>query len=328
MARLSTKVCSLLTDTAITNMNSRKIFTFVDFLQEDPEKLVKICQLSYTEIMIIRRNLVSHYSAFPKNGLDAYNDLLMHSAIIPSGIPSLDIMIDGGFLTGSLTEFYGLPSSGKTQLCFTLLANAALNFKQQVQYIDCKGDFSGKRVQKIVEAHCKDPQVIAQAMQNVIVTSVGNIYQLLSFLHHLKGNMNHDNTDEVCTRLIIIDSLPAIFYQFLGENSNDGLGLMNALVATLRNIAVENRIAFILVNLAKKGTDEDTDYSSKYYPVFMTRCQILKPALGNYWLHVPNLRLYLHKSTCGKESNIVITKSSSLPIGKHCKVKFSEKGVE
>jgi len=69
-------------------------------------------------------------------------------------------MIDGGFLTGKIYELYGASASGKTQLCLTIATHIAHDFKQQVHYIDTKSDFSGKRVQEILEAKGYHDEVI------------------------------------------------------------------------------------------------------------------------------------------------------------------------
>lgn len=61
-------------------------------------------------------------------------------------------MIGGGFLTGKIYEVCGSSGSGKTQLCLTVSAHIAHDFKQEVHYIDTKTDFSGKRVQEVLES--------------------------------------------------------------------------------------------------------------------------------------------------------------------------------
>lgn len=73
---------------------------------------------------------------------------------------SLDVMIDGGFLTGKIYELCGASGTGKTQLCLTIATHIAHDFKQQVHYIDTKTDFSGKRVQGILEAKGYQDEVI------------------------------------------------------------------------------------------------------------------------------------------------------------------------
>jgi RecA/RadA recombinase len=63
----------------------------------------------------------------------------------------VDAVIEGGFLTGKIYEVCGPSGSGKTQLCLTISTHVAHDFKQHVHYIDTKTDFSGKRVQEILQ---------------------------------------------------------------------------------------------------------------------------------------------------------------------------------
>lgn len=56
-------------------------------------------------------------------------------------------------MTGELVEICGFSGSGKTQLCHTIAASVALQIKQIVYYIDCKNDFSGTRMQTILDTH-------------------------------------------------------------------------------------------------------------------------------------------------------------------------------
>ena len=69
-------------------------------------------------------------------------------------------MLEGGFLTGKIYEICGVSASGKTQLCLTISTNVAHDFKQQLHYIDTKRDFSGKRIQGMLEAKNYHDEVI------------------------------------------------------------------------------------------------------------------------------------------------------------------------
>jgi RecA/RadA recombinase len=56
-------------------------------------------------------------------------------------------------MTGELLEVCGLSGSGKTQFCLTIAASVTVKLKQKVYYIDCKNDFSGTRMQSILETY-------------------------------------------------------------------------------------------------------------------------------------------------------------------------------
>lgn len=151
MARLCTQMSPLLDECILERLHKKKIFTILDILQESPEKLIQITKLPFKEVLQLHRSITANYSAFPIKGIDTYIELISNTALIPSGIESLDAMMEGGFLTGKIYEVCGPSGSGKTQLCLTISTHIAHDFKQQVHYIDTKTDFSGKRVQEMLQ---------------------------------------------------------------------------------------------------------------------------------------------------------------------------------
>lgn len=64
---------------------------------------------------------------------------------------SLDELLHGGFLTGTVLEVCGLSGEGKTQLCLSVSAHVAASLMQVVHYLDTKGDFSASRVSDIIK---------------------------------------------------------------------------------------------------------------------------------------------------------------------------------
>lgn len=59
-------------------------------------------------------------------------------------------------------------------------------------------------------------------MERIQVTRIKDIYELFSFLQHLKISLHHDQDGHHSVRIIILDSLPVLFFPFLGKNLNDG----------------------------------------------------------------------------------------------------------
>jgi len=65
---------------------------------------------------------------------------------------SLDELLKGGLYPGQLCEICGLSASGKTQLCFTIAANAVAKLNIITWYLDTKRDFSRVRFEEILRA--------------------------------------------------------------------------------------------------------------------------------------------------------------------------------
>ncbi|XP_009249777.1 DNA repair protein RAD51 homolog 4 isoform X2 [Pongo abelii] len=115
MGVLRVGLCPGLTQEMIQLLRSRRIKTVVDLVSADLEELAQKCGLSYKALVALRRVLLAQFSAFPVNGADLYEELKTSTAILSTGIGSLDKLLDAGLYTGEVTEIVGGPGSGKTQ---------------------------------------------------------------------------------------------------------------------------------------------------------------------------------------------------------------------
>ncbi|XP_066189344.1 DNA repair protein RAD51 homolog 4 isoform X2 [Sylvia atricapilla] len=116
MVVLRAGLCPGLTEDMIQLLRANGIRTVVDFVSSDLEDVARKCSLSYKALVAVRRVLLAQFSAFPANGADLYEELKSSTAILPTGSPSLDQLLDSGLYTGEVTELMGAPGSGKTQL--------------------------------------------------------------------------------------------------------------------------------------------------------------------------------------------------------------------
>ncbi|XP_008009237.2 DNA repair protein RAD51 homolog 4 isoform X2 [Chlorocebus sabaeus] len=115
MGVLRVGLCPGLTQEMIQLLRSRRIKTVVDLVSADLEEVAQKCGLSYKALVALRRVLLAQFSAFPLNGADLYEELKTSTAILSTGIGSLDKLLDAGLYTGEVTEIVGGPGSGKTQ---------------------------------------------------------------------------------------------------------------------------------------------------------------------------------------------------------------------
>ncbi|KAJ9595701.1 hypothetical protein L9F63_013114 [Diploptera punctata] len=272
-----------------------------------------------------------NYSALPRKGTDAYNEIINNTALLATGIDSLDTILEGGLLTGKIYEICGLSGSGKTQLCLTISNNVAHNFKQQLYYIDSKGDFSGKRIQEMLEAKNCEDEVVGAVMERIKVTRINNIYEALSFLHHLKNNLQHEQDGQHSLRIVILDSISVLFFPFIGENFNEGLSLMQQLANIIKYIVTEYHLAFLIVNLATRIDDDAAAATGEGYCQLSNRgttvIEGMRPAIGKSWLDVPCTRLMIHKINSGEMRQITVVKSTYLPTEKQCKMEIKARGI-
>lgn len=130
---------------------------------------------------------------------------------------SLDEILVGGLMSGMFYEICGLSAAGKTQLCTTIAVNLAQIHKIGTLYVDCKGDLSGKRIHQMLTAQKRSIKDTRQTMDLIRRQQCDDADQLVDLLKELLGNIEQF---EGTHRLLVVDSMPALWYLLLGDESS------------------------------------------------------------------------------------------------------------
>ena len=119
---------------------------------------------------------------------------------IPSN-SSLDDLLDGGFEKGTITQIYGSPSSGKSNVALALAVNVAKN-NRKVIYIDTEGGISIDRIKQISGPY------FSNVANNIIVLEPTNFLEQTENLRSINVwlRKHHEDVD-----LIILDSAVALY---------------------------------------------------------------------------------------------------------------------
>ncbi|KAF2882983.1 hypothetical protein ILUMI_23211 [Ignelater luminosus] len=312
MARLKPEMHPLLTEEVINFLFGKNIYTVVNFLQTEIKQICCITNLAYKEILGIRKHLIHKNSAVVRNGLDYYKEMIRATAIIPTGIQNVDAMLEGGLLTGNIYEICGLPSNGKTQFCLTIAKNVTQKLQQHVYYIDTKRDFSGRKILRMLDAEKLPADQIGNIMSRILVKQINTKYELLNCLYSIQKEIDEGLT----LRLIIIDSLPPLFYQT--EESAKNYGVMNQFVNIMRFLAREYHLAFIVTNCITIWYEGDFS---------MEKAITEKLGLGRYWLSIANFRIMIKQTQEICKYGLNIVKSNKLPKGVNCTVNINDSGM-
>ncbi|XP_044753473.1 DNA repair protein RAD51 homolog 4-like [Coccinella septempunctata] len=305
MERLKKDVHPSLNDSAILALNRNGIFTARDFISFDSQKLAKISLLLFKEILEIKKILLKKHAAISENGYDCYQDLLKNSALIPSGIQSVDEFLEGGLLTSNIYEIYGRASSGKSLLAYIFMKNLVLKMKQKCFFLDSKNDFSAEKFYSLCGDYLHEE--VMNGLSRIFIKSIKNKFDLLNSLQEISEYLEKNST---ISRLIVIDSLVGVI-----SNHNDH-SLNNLFLTHLANImhfiATKYHVVILVINLMTTWVEGD-------FAVQIREKEIV--SCGRYWYTIPNTRIKLEREL--QNLKLSIEKSNTFP-SKTCLVDFSE----
>jgi len=164
---------------------------------------------------------------------------------IPSN-SSLDAILGGGFEKGVMTQIFGPPSSGKSNIALTLAVNVAKNGKKVI-YIDTEGGISIDRIKQISAPD------FTKVANNIIVFEPTNFSEQNDNLKAIELwlRKNHRDVD-----LIILDSAVALYRvdDMKSSKLNKELGKQ---MGILSKIARKYDVAVVLTNQIYNAFDDE-----------------------------------------------------------------------
>lgn len=253
-------------------------------------------------------------------GINMFDETLRLRKLIPSSCCALDELLEGGLFTQEVTEVFGPPAVGKTQLALTLTANTIVSMKGNVTYFDTSGTFSSMRLVEILESkEAFSQQAIKMMLSRVDICRPSNLFKLLSELEMLKEKLILEH-DSFCLnlKLVIIDSITSVMTPILGGKKKYWQALMVKIGQLMKEIASEFGIALFVINSAvlqfEKGSHSSLDN--------------FKPSLGKTWLPISHVRLFLNFSIKNKEERFLqIFKHPRLPSKVKITIALGRSGV-
>ncbi|MDQ6863526.1 MAG: AAA family ATPase [Thermoproteota archaeon] len=193
-----------------------------------------------------------------------------------TGSNDVDDLLGGGVETGAITQFYGEPGSGKTQLCYTTCVMLTSDYK--AIYIDTEGKFRSDRIDSVAKARGLKPKII---LQNIQVASPLNSHQQEEWIERACSAIKSDSK----IKMLIIDSIINLYKaDYPGPSTlPKRQQQLNKYMHMLSNIAQSGRIAVIVTNHIQSSLDGFSSFRSK--PIV--------PAGGNVIAYVTNYTMRL-----------------------------------
>ncbi len=164
---------------------------------------------------------------------------------IPSN-SSLDALLGGGFEKGVITQIFGPPSSGKSNITLALAVNVARNNKKVI-YIDTEGGISIDRIKQI-----SGPD-FSRVANNIIVFEPTNFLEQNDNLKAIEVWLRKNNAD---VDLIVLDSAVALYRvdDMKSSKLNKELGKQ---MGILSKIARKYDVAVVLTNQIYNAFDDE-----------------------------------------------------------------------
>jgi len=148
----------------------------------------------------------------------------------------IDSLIGGGVEKGCVTQFYGPPGSGKTNIALNLLVQNAKNGKNGI-FVDTEGGLSIERVKQISGTE------FAELAPNIIVFEPSTFTEQDTVLRRIEKMV--ESGEEV--ELVILDSAVALYRVRDGEMSQINLELGRQM-GLLTRLARKHDIAVVITN--------------------------------------------------------------------------------
>lgn len=158
----------------------------------------------------------------------------------------LDKLLGGGIEKRNITQIYGPPGSGKTNISLILAVNVAKSGKRVV-YIDSEGGISIDRIKQLAGDEFEE------VARNIIVlepTSFIEQYENLKLIESMVSSKSKE------IDLIILDSAVALYRVDDDRNKSNILGQQMSLLSSVSRLY---DVAIIVTNQIYSSFDEDSD---------------------------------------------------------------------
>ncbi|KAL5290330.1 RAD51D family protein [Megaselia abdita] len=212
-------------------------------------------------------------------------------------ISNLDMLLENGIFEGDIIEELG------------------------TVYLDINNGFEGTRAHRILqERHCQDED-IQRIMERIVVEKVPTLNDLIEILEDLFEFLRKSNV-----KLLVLDSMSAIWFANLFSYKRT-VKKIAQVVSLLRKLAHDFSLIVITINIFIDGFQEAKDNTSEAI-VQNSSSTKSKPAMGKYWLTVPNTRLGVEKTATDSELKVSILKSNIYSSDEFCFINFSKSFIQ
>ena len=221
---------------------------------------------------------------------------------IPSN-SSLDDLLDGGFEKGCVTQIFGSPSSGKSNVALMLTVNVAKTGRKVI-YIDTEGGISIDRIKQISGPY------FSNVANNIMVFEPTDFIQQTENLRSIDVwlRKHHEEVD-----LIILDSAVAL-YRVDDMKSYKLSKELRKQIQLLSNIARRYDIAVIITNQIYNSFDDEGNSE-------------VKPVGGDILEYISKVIIRLERGSETDQRIATLKRHRSIPEGRQVTFSITSDGI-
>lgn len=216
-----------------------------------------------------------------------------------TGCPPLDTLLGGGIETGTVTQVYGPPAAGKTNVALSVTAEAVAD-EQTVVYIDTE-DLSIERLEQFLDGYATPVEELAE---RVLIESAHTFEEQRIAVDAVESLAEQ-------AAVVVLDSATG-FYRLTRSNDDDGETLREVAdqIAHLLSLARRFDLAVVVTN--QVYTDPDSDRS--------------QPLGGHTLGHWTGTILRLDRFRGGTR-RVTLEKHRSQPAGETARFEITDSGI-
>jgi RecA/RadA recombinase len=298
--------CNFLSNSDILKLNLANINNSEQLVAHgDLQALSRSTTIPLKNLKLIKKYIIGQYSPFPDPASTLFDKSSKKLFVIETGCKQLDSMLSKGVYSFEITEISGASSTGKTELCHNLIANLMSSNpnKYKCLFIDSNRNFCPTRILNLLKFklnHNMDSNSLKctqtsleSIFEQIQVVYCKNVFHLLDIIFRIsKPKSNSSNltsttpidwsktSEFLCADLLIIDNLSNLFNMFSKANNFSEINYhLSYLASHLKYLSVNMNMAIVTT------TNNDPFFNQQI------------------WKNVPNLVIFLEKSSTIEENN-------------------------
>lgn len=317
-----------MTSSVLQKLQSAGVVNVVEFVSHDLDVLATKSGVGYRELVAIRRALITEHASPVVGGSSLFDVVVATTSFVSVGCSALDNLLEGGILTGEITEAVTDRSDASDALVMNTIVAVLTAINKNVMFIDTSNHFD---VNLLAAMLASQPNVnVESALKRVMVEKCFDVFELLSKLSTLCEAPGPSN-DSFCSslKLIVIDGIVDFILPSLNHiHNNAGCGYVAQMVRLLRLLTTDSCYAVLFCHGDSRTVMSKNTAIPRQTPV------------GRLWCSVPDTRLNIMDITA--ESNehdgedniaasrrikVTLNKSNRLPYGQCVELEVDEHGL-